>query len=95
MNRRAANGKSLDFGESRTNIHIKLSDDASPQMMVLSPLQREIVKYLATGLNHKEIGNKVDLSRSRIEQKLKELRKSFDVPNNISLVNLLNRSHSI
>jgi DNA-binding NarL/FixJ family response regulator len=66
-----------------------------PQMMILSPLQREIVKYLATGLNHKEIGNKVDLSRSRIEQILKELRKSFDVPNNISLVNLLSRSHSI
>jgi DNA-binding NarL/FixJ family response regulator len=93
--KRAAMGKSLVLGESKTNIHIKLSDDASPQMMVLSPLQREIVKYLATGLNHKEIAGKVELSRSRVEQILKELRKSFDVPNNISLVNLLNRSHSI
>jgi DNA-binding NarL/FixJ family response regulator len=81
--------------ENKKYQNVPLSDDASPQMMVLSPLQREIVKYLATGLDHTEISDKVELSRSRVEQILKELRKSFDVPNNISLVNLLNQSHSI
>lgn len=93
--KRAAKGESLVLGDSKTNIHIKLSDDTSPQMMILSNLQREVVTLLAAGLNHKEISDKVNLSRSRVEQILKELRKSFNVPNNISLVNLLNRSHSI
>jgi DNA-binding NarL/FixJ family response regulator len=55
----------------------------------ITPMQYEVITLLGEGLIHKEIAEKLGISKSMIEKLLKELRNSFDAKNNIELAKFL------
>jgi len=55
----------------------------------MAPMQFEVITLLAEGLIHKEIAERLGISKSMIEKLLKNLRKSFNAKNNIELAKLL------
>jgi len=61
----------------------------------LSALQRNILVYLADGLTHKEISDKIGVSRSLIEKILKNLRADYKVKNNLELIKLHSKAGSV
>lgn len=61
----------------------------------ITPFQQEIVGLLSEGFTHKEISEKIGISRSLIEKILKNLRKSLNVKNNNELIKILTRSGEI
>lgn len=58
-------------------------------------LQRNIITYLSDGLTHKEISDKIGVSRSLIEKILKTLRSDCNVKNNLELIKLLSKAGSV
>jgi DNA-binding NarL/FixJ family response regulator len=52
----------------------------------LSPMQKEILKMLSKGINHKEIANTLSFSISNLEKSMKALRAQYQVKNNIELI---------
>lgn len=55
----------------------------------ITPVQYELVKLLSEGMTHKEISDRTGISRSMVEKILKNLKKTFNVRNNIELIRQL------
>ena len=62
---------------------------------VIIPINREILRLLIKGLNHKEIGKEVSLSRTKVENILKEMRDHFHVKTNLELIKILSKADII
>ncbi|MCX6303847.1 MAG: response regulator transcription factor [Bacteroidetes bacterium] len=70
-------------------------DDSTIDNPKFTALQRNILSYLANGSTHKEISDKIGVSRSMIEKILKSMRESFKVKNNLELIKLLSKAGSV
>ncbi|NCA75638.1 MAG: response regulator transcription factor [Alphaproteobacteria bacterium] len=70
-------------------------DDSTIDNPKFTTLQRSILSYLANGSTHKEISDKIGVSRSMIEKILKSMRESFKVKNNLELIKLLSKAGSV
>lgn len=70
-------------------------DDSTIDNPKFTALQRNILSYLANGSTHKEISDKIGVSRSMIEKILKSMRESLKVKNNLELIKLLSKAGSV
>jgi DNA-binding NarL/FixJ family response regulator len=89
---KAAKGELYYSGDPDLMTPKNEGENSSPETIDISPLQLEIVYSLFEGKSHVEISENVHLSLSKIEKILKNLRKSFNVKNNLELINKLTQS---
>lgn len=71
------------------------SNESPTETLKFTTLQRNILTHLANGMTHKEISEKIGVSRSFIERVLKDLREKLKVKNNLELIKLLSKSGSV
>lgn len=60
---------------------------------IISPEVEELLLLLSQGYNHKTIATHLNVSESKIDKKLKELREKFNVHNSLELVLLFKKIH--
>ena len=82
------------FTENFTEKEIE-SNESPTETLKFTTLQRNILTHLANGMTHKEISEKIGVSRSFIERVLKDLREKLKVKNNLELIKLLSKSGSV
>jgi DNA-binding NarL/FixJ family response regulator len=92
---KSAKGEVFYFGEAGLRDQKNTGENSSLEKIDITPLQHEIIWSLFEGKSHQEISDNVNLSRSKMEKILKNLRKSFKVKNNLELINRLTHSGSL
>jgi DNA-binding NarL/FixJ family response regulator len=92
---KAVKGETVTIGKQRLT-YLKEQEEGSPmESEVIIPINREILRLLIKGLNHKEIGKEVSLSRTKVENILKEMRDHFHVKTNLELIKILSKADII
>jgi DNA-binding NarL/FixJ family response regulator len=87
---KASKGEFYYTGKSDLSDVNELSPaQSAPSTNPLTPVEEEIVKLLSVGMAHKEISDRMGISRSMLEKILKEIRAHFKVKNNIELIGYL------
>lgn len=92
---KAARGEIFYFVKEESIDNNVYGNDHTPETHKITPVQREIINLLSKGMVHKDISEKIGISRSMVEKILKNLRKSSGVKKNIELVKLFSNPGTI
>lgn len=92
---KVSQGERFNVFSQKNSRNITLTDNPTNENLKFTTLQRNIIKYLSDGLTHKEISDKMGVSRSLIEKILKTLRSDCNVKNNLELIKLLSKAGSV
>ncbi len=83
---KAVKGEVFIFGMKESSEDNSHENQNISEKGTITPVQKEILSLLYEGLYHKEIAQRLGISRSMVEKILKELRKSFHKNTNMELV---------
>jgi DNA-binding NarL/FixJ family response regulator len=92
---KAVKGETVSIGKQRLTDLKEQEEDNPVESELIPPINREILRLLTEGLNHKEIAKEIGLSRSKVENILKEMRDNFHVKSNLNLIKILSKADII
>jgi two-component system, NarL family, response regulator, fimbrial Z protein, FimZ len=92
---KVSQGERFNVASQENSRNFSVPNDCTSDNLKFTALQRNIITYLSDGLTHKEISDKIGVSRSLIEKILKNLRSDCNVKNNLELIKLLSKAGSV
>ncbi len=92
---KVSQGERFNFFPQENSRNNHETINSTPDDLKFTTLQRNIITFLSDGLTHKEISDKIGVSRSLIEKILRTLRSDCNVKNNLELIKLLSKAGSV